>query len=38
MIDTTGAKKEYEPEQHSGLTYEEACKKAYKWLSLKHTD
>jgi hypothetical protein len=30
MIDTQGAKKEFEPEQHSSLTYEEACKKAYK--------
>lgn len=30
MIDSQGGKKEYEAEQHSGLTYEEACRKAYK--------
>lgn len=30
MIDAQPAKKEFEPEQHTALTYEEACKKAYK--------
>jgi hypothetical protein len=30
MIDAQGGRKEFEPEQHTALTYEEACKKAYK--------
>ena len=31
MIDGQGAKKEFEPESITKLTYEEACRKAYKW-------
>ena len=30
MIDTYGAKKEFCPEKVTNLTYEEACRKAYK--------
>ena len=30
MIDTQGGKKDFSPQKITGLTYEEACRKAYK--------
>ena len=30
MIDTQNSKKDYTPQQVTPLTYEEACRKAYK--------